>query len=89
MSNPDPITAIAHDVMAGLPKVAPISLSEAMSEIRKHADDRTSPAVANLLKRIITLHIAGTLGESVTRQLAVQLCDVGREFRDELGVDRS
>jgi hypothetical protein len=77
----DPITEIAHHVMASLPKVAPITLSEAMNEIRVHAKECT-PAVAALLKRIVTLHIAGTLGEATTRALAIHLCDVGREFRD-------
>lgn len=82
MSNPDPITDIAHHVMANLPTATPITLNEALGEIRKHAAERCSPTVASLLKRLVIMHIAGTLPESVTRQIAVHLCDVGREFRD-------
>ena len=68
--------AILAAAAADIARSAPITLNEAVTAIRDHAATQLPPAVAGLLKRLKTMHIAGTLPV----QLAVAVCDVGREL---------
>lgn len=68
--------AILAAATADITRSQPITLNEACAAIREHASGQLPPAVAGLLKRLKTMHVAGTLPV----QLAVSLCDVGREL---------
>lgn len=57
----------------------PISMNEALHEIRAHAAEQLPPATAKLLNMLVTMNIAGELPGHLT----MYVLDVGRELRGD------
>lgn len=67
---------IARAIIPTLPRAEPMSLNEACAAIRANANTQCPPAVASLLRRLATMHVASLLPSS----LALYVIDVGREL---------